>query len=113
MMSTRMAIRFPLSSMVISILTWREPVNAGFGAEFLFKALHLFDTLPMPVEVGKFGVEIGPYQLRGKLGSNDARTQTQHVHAVILNALMRGKCVVASGCSDAPELICRDAGAGS
>src|SRR5882672_1298983 len=105
MMSTRMAIRFPLSSMVISILTWREPLNAGFGAEFLFEALHLFDTLAMPVQIRKSGVQVSPQEFRRKLGPDDARTQAEHVHAVILNTLMRGKRVVAGGGADAPELI--------
>src|SRR2546427_820883 len=113
MMSTRIAIRFPLSSMMISILAWREPLNTGLGAEFLFEALHLFDTPAMPIEVGKFCVQVSPQEFRRKLGPDDARTQAEHIHAVILNTLMRGERVVAGGGADPPKLIGRHASARS
>lgn len=43
--------------------------------------------------------------------SNDARSETEDVHVVILDALMRGKMIVTDRSASARNLVRRDAGA--
>ena len=42
--------------------------------------------------------------------ADDARTQHEHVHVVVLDALMRGVCIVTQARSDPGQFVCRDAG---
>ena len=44
----------------------------------------------MPVEIRKFRVQVGAHQFGRQFRTHHARSKTQHVHAVIFHALMRG-----------------------
>src|SRR5437773_7267864 len=63
----------------------------------------------MPLDIGKSSVDISADQFRRELLPDDARPQAQHIHAVILNTLMRRKRVMTGGGADAAKLVRRHA----
>src|SRR6266540_274057 len=52
-----------------------------------------------------------PDEIGGKLGADDLRAEAEHVHVVVLDALVGGVDVVADGGTDSRELAGRDRGA--
>ncbi len=53
----------------------------------------------------------GRDQLPREGRADDAPAQDEHVHVVVLDALMRGVCIVTQARSDPGQFVCRDAGA--
>src|SRR6185295_16455471 len=114
MLSTRMAIRLPLSSIMISILTWcSRGGGARFAAERLLELLDFRDTPAVPVEIREFRVQVGAHQFGRQFRTHHARSKTEHVHAVIFHSLMRGERIVAGGGPGSLEFVRGHAGAGA
>src|SRR3954451_19964784 len=69
--------------------------------------LHFLDLLQAP-DVSLAAVELCaeeyPDELGSQLGAHDFRSQAEHVHVVVLDALVRRIRVVADGRADAGEL---------
>ena len=61
----------------------------------------------VPRLVGVRGTEERPDESVGQLGSNDAGTQDEHVHVVVLDTLMGGVRIVAEPGPDAGQLVRR------
>src|SRR5687767_5091288 len=71
----------------------------------------LVEPPPMPRLTAERGAEECDRALVGRFGADDAGAQRQHVHVVVLDALVRGICVVADGRADAAHLVRGHAGA--
>src|SRR5580765_1108807 len=63
----------------------------------------------MPLLVRETRSEESLHQVFGQFHANDARTEHQHVHIVMFDALMCRIAVMANRSTNAYEFICRDA----
>src|ERR1051325_1985125 len=70
-------------------------------------SLHFLDLLQssaVALAAVEAGGEEGAHELARELDAHDLTTQAEHVHVVVLDALVRGVRVVADSRSDAGEL---------
>src|SRR5918993_6060679 len=75
--------------------------------------LHRFDlsqSLHVPLAAVEARAEEGAREVDGELGADDLRPEAEHVHVVVLDALMRRVDVVADRGPDPGELACCDRG---
>jgi predicted PurR-regulated permease PerM len=61
----------------------------------IFESRHLGEASPIPRLAGEASVQERADQLPGKLGADDAAAQHQHVHVIVLDALVRRVGVMA------------------
>src|ERR1700756_2842620 len=62
-----------------------------FGKDRVFERGHLGETTPVPRVSTEASVEERANQLAGEVDADDATAEHQHVHVVVLNALVRRK----------------------
>jgi hypothetical protein len=61
----------------------------------------------MTFDAGEPGGKEGPYYVTGKFLADDTGTEADHVHIVVLYALVRRERIVAETCTNARELVDR------
>src|SRR5579863_9708017 len=108
MLSTKIAMRLPFSS--IARPSYRGLSGAGggggaFGAELFLELFDLRDAPAVTLDIGEVRAKIRANQLRGQLRADDARAQAQHVDAIVFDSLVGGKSVVTGGRANAAKLI--------
>src|ERR1041384_6132194 len=70
----------------------------------LLPFLDLLQSSDAPLAAVERRGEVRAHELRGELGPHDFTTQAEHVHVVVLDALVRGVRVVADRGADAGDL---------
>src|SRR3954452_8088813 len=88
-----------------SLSSWSLDLAIGGLPFHLFDLLKPLDVTLAAVEAGR---EEGSRQLGGHFGADDLGAEAEHVHVVVLDALVRGIGVVADRCADARDLVGRD-----
>src|SRR5919197_3705968 len=69
-----------------------------------FDRQHLLESSPMARLAAEFRRQERLGAIDRRLRTDDARPQDEHVHVVVLHALMCGVRIVADGCADAAHL---------
>jgi len=88
--------------------------RSGRGvAELLFERADFSQAPDVPFLVGELRPKEGVYAFAGGLDADDASAQNQHVHVVMLYALVSGIIVVAKPRADTADFVGGDAGAHS
>src|SRR5581483_3661381 len=77
-------------------------------AVLLLDREHLAEAAHVALFAGELRRREGADELDGDLRPNDTRAEGEHVHVVVLDALVRGVRVVADGTADAGDLVRRD-----
>src|SRR6266508_5405571 len=77
-------------------------------AHLPFQLLNLFEAPHVAVAAAEARGQKGAHELGGQLGPPDLRPEAEHVHVVVLDALMRRVGVVADRCANSHELGGRD-----
>src|SRR6266550_3552781 len=86
----------------------RRDLDTGNSFLQLFDLSQTSDIALAAVEVG---AEIGADEVRGERGADDFGAEAEHVHVVVLDALMRGVDVVTGRSADSRQLGGSDRGA--
>src|SRR5690348_8364547 len=76
-----------------------------------FELGHLGEPVGVPSPAHEAGTEEGAHELAAELGADDLGAETEDVHVVVLDALVRGVGVVADRGTDPGDLRGRDRGA--
>jgi hypothetical protein len=76
-----------------------------------FQFLDFLQPPTVPVAAVELGREEGARELGGELGAHDLGAETEDVHVVVLDALVRGVRVMADRGTDPGQLVRRDGGA--
>lgn len=69
------------------------------------QCFHFFQTPAMTRLVRKRSSQKSAGQFFGKLDADDARTENENIHIVMLDALMRGVCVMCKAGANAGEFV--------
>src|SRR5579871_2468555 len=70
-----------------------------------FQSVDFAEPAHVTLFVGKFGVAICFDKFLGQCDTDNARAQHEHVHLIVLHALMRGISIVAEAGADSRQLV--------
>src|SRR5438105_3269197 len=83
--------------------SWCSGLFSGIGQP-LFHFFDLFQSLHVPLAAVEAGQQKRAYQIGRERRPHDLGAQAEHVHVVVLDALVRGVAVVADGGADSRQL---------